>query len=319
MNLNTGKKRLFFAKLCLFVFLATYFFSLKLFACPIPVYQYALEHWQAELYILEVFVPEKTSKETEQAWKEIQEAEKKLTANFKIKKLETAPKEANNKAWMKLFYPERSRRRDTIWQAELNAENVKKLLFSPVRTELAKSLADRTSVVWLLVLSGNRKEDKKLQKHIDENLQHFLATVVIPEESDWGGETIYLDHEVNFKLLTLRKDDPKEELLVKMLYRSEADLESDFADTALLFPVFGRGIMLYALVAEGINRWTLEKAIDFLTGSCSCQVKAANPGLDLLLSLPWNELVIPSTPASVGGTVGAETFIEAIEKQKEQN
>jgi hypothetical protein len=56
-------------------------------------------------------------------------------------------------------------------------------------------------------------------------------------------------------------------------------------------PVFGRGRALCALPGEQITPPVLKEAIAFLTGSCSCEVKELNPGLDLLMTANWAEAV----------------------------
>jgi hypothetical protein len=50
----------------------------------------------------------------------------------------------------------------------------------------------------------------------------------------------------------------------------------------------------------------LKEALAFLVGSCSCEVKELNPGLDLLMAANWNEAVEgnrlsdPPLPALIG-------------------
>jgi hypothetical protein len=56
----------------------------------------------------------------------------------------------------------------------------------------------------------------------------------------------------------------------------------------MLFPVFGRGRVLYALVGGGIEPANIEKAARFLIEGCSCIVKRDNPGTGLLLDTDWS-------------------------------
>jgi hypothetical protein len=107
-------------------------------------------------------------------------------------------------------------------------------------------------------------------------------------------------------------------MFVRMLLASEADLDQDFAGEAMVFPVYGRGLILYALVGRGINNWTVERAARFLISPCSCQVKAANPGTDLLLTVDWAARVKPMTPAAVGGTTGAGDFLKEYDRAREE-
>ncbi len=292
-------------------------------ACPIPVYQYALEHWPADDYILEVFLPGELTAAESVAWKLLQTAlpDEGRRVNLKLRRqsFSDAPAAAAGRGFMRLYYPRRARRSRSVWQGPLTPENLERLLDSPCRQRLGKALAARTSVVWILLKCGDRDKDVRAEKLVRENLDHLAKCIVIPEQADWGGQTINLDFNVNFQLLTLERNNPAEEVFLNMLLESETDLRKDFADEPLLFPVFGRGLLLYALAAGGINRWTLEKAVGFLTGACSCQVKAANPGLDLLLMLDWNSLVIPMTPSAVTGTLGPAEFLRGAQAEKENN
>jgi len=60
----------------------------------------------------------------------------------------------------------------------------------------------------------------------------------------------------------------------------------------IVFPVFGRGRALFALVGEGINSDNLREAIAFITGPCGCEIKMMNPGVDLLMSVNWDASVM---------------------------
>jgi hypothetical protein len=73
-----------------------------------------------------------------------------------------------------------------------------------------------------------------------------------------------------------------------MLLSTEPDLAA--VREPIVFPIFGRGRALYALVGKGIRAETIEQAATFLIGKCSCQVKEQNPGTDLLLTADWKAL-----------------------------
>ena len=73
---------------------------------------------------------------------------------------------------------------------------------------------------------------------------------------------------------------------ISILINSEPDL-FDYMSYPMAFPVYGRGRALYALVGAGINEWNINEACAFITGACSCEVKALNPGVDLLMMVDW--------------------------------
>ena len=93
--------------------------------------------------------------------------------------------------------------------------------------------------------------------------------------------------ELKFSILQVKRDDPKESLLVRMLAGPKAGelLEGK----PFVAPVFGQGRVLGAWPADTMDAEGIEEASFFLTGACSCQVKAQNPGWDLLLSVDWKK------------------------------
>jgi hypothetical protein len=63
----------------------------------------------------------------------------------------------------------------------------------------------------------------------------------------------------------------------------------------MVFPLFGRGRAMPALVGAGITPENIKDAAAFLAGPCSCEVKRDNPGVDLLLTADW-ERAAPMEP-----------------------
>ncbi len=90
---------------------------------------------------------------------------------------------------------------------------------------------------------------------------------------------------ISFSVLRLSRTDPKEKLFVQMLLNSESDLTT--FEEPMVFPVFGRGRVLYALVGAGIGKPTIQKGCYFLTGPCTCEIKDLNRGTDLLMDMDW--------------------------------
>jgi hypothetical protein len=80
-----------------------------------------------------------------------------------------------------------------------------------------------------------------------------------------------------------------EQVLMPMLLNFYPGLEEP--DEPLLFPVFGRGRAVGVLKADEIEALNLEDVIAFLLNPCSCQIKVANPGFDLMLKGDWYSLL----------------------------
>src|SRR5207248_4635023 len=87
--------------------------------------------------------------------------------------------------------------------------------------------------------------------------------------------------------LRLSRRDTEETDLLRMLLGMEDDLED--RKEPIVYPVFGRGLALWAIVGKGITQENIDRAAKFLVGPCSCEIKAQNPGVDLLLTADWEE------------------------------
>ncbi len=282
-----------------------------LWACPIPVYQYALEHWSSDPYELTLKMGHAPAGEQKDALAILQRAADgdPPPANVRL----TIEHLEGDAARLEVRYPAIARSRQTVWDGDLSVEAAKLLLSSPARTRVGEALARRTTAVWLLLESGNRQTDGDAEALLRRELARLEKELIIPETAEWGGQEVKIDHNVNFQVIRIRRDDPAERMFVRMLLASEADLETEFKDQPIVFPIYGRGLILYALVGRGINASTIGEAIAFLTGPCSCQIKAGNPGTDLLMDTDWTAKVAATTPASVGETVGAGSFLRRMD------
>ena len=218
---------------------------------------------------------------------------------------------------MQVRYPASSRQRNPIWSGPFSAEAVQALLHSSVREKLASSLLDRKTAVWVL-LDG--KEPSKNDAAFDllrKELARLERTLVLPSSATWQDQMVQIYDTISFEIVRLRRDDPQEQMLVKMLLMSEPDLV-EFGAVPIAFPIYGRGLILHALVDKGINRWTVGDTGAFLAGPCSCQVKAGNPGLDLLMSVDWKANVEPLTAQTPAAPVGTGGFLRRLEEAKDE-
>jgi hypothetical protein len=180
------------------------------------------------------------------------------------------------------------------WAGPWSGAAAEAVLDSPVRKELGRLLLRGDSVVWILVESGLKERDEaaatllqaELRKQEVASYQAATAAAADPEEADPEAEAPI---RVAFPVLRLSRGDPAEQVFLSMLLNTESDLQT-YADQPIVFPVFGRGRVLYALVGRGIQPNHIAEACEFLTGPCSCEVKDQNPGTDLLLSLDWEHI-----------------------------
>ncbi|MDZ4404653.1 hypothetical protein [Prosthecobacter sp.] len=247
----------------LFLFAAT-----AAFACSVPVFRYALEHWAADPY--RVTVPHGT----------------KLDGNFKVTTTD-APK-------IELRQPASMRNEEVIWSAEFNEANVKALVDSPARQQIAERLGAGESAVWVLLESGDKAKDDEAAKFLDERLEYLTGVMELPklDQQDIKNGLVSVPGDglqLAFSTLRVKRDDAAERAFIAMLLASEPDLRE--IEEPIAFPIFGQGRVLYALVGRGIKVETIDRAAQFLIGSCSCQVKEQNPGVDLVMAVDWKQMV----------------------------
>jgi hypothetical protein len=152
--------------------------------------------------------------------------------------------------------------------------------------------------VWVLLDSGDAAKDTAAARLIEERLKYLESVLQLPklEAQDIANGLVSVGQEglrLEFSLLRLSRNNPNERPFIQMLLGAEADL--DEMKAPIVFPVFGQGRALYALVGDGIKDETIEKAATFLIGKCSCEVKEQNPGMDLLLAADWKTIVESQT------------------------
>ena len=277
-------------------------------ACPIPVFRYALEFWDADPYIVEVYYKNSlTPREQELVDRLLMvSAGGESKANIELRDLDIEgnideltrgyinrlkPQEF---PWIVLRYPRVSGIDVVIWSGPLNAGNVDRMLGSPVRDDVARKLAGDATTVWVLLESGDSQKDRAALDLLKRELSRLEQTLVLPDPELWldrprGGSDVQTPV-INFDLVTVSRDDPREEFFVRMLMNIEGDL-GQFENEPIVFPVYGRGIAMYAIVGRGINQWNIGEAAEFLTGPCSCQAKLLNPGVDMLMAMDWDGVV----------------------------
>jgi len=239
------------------------------FACSVPVFRYALEHWEADAY--RVTAP----------------AGAKLPENYVVA-TGTEPK-------IELRQPKSARNDAVIWSAPFSEANVAVLVDSPARKQIAERLANGESAVWVFLESGDAAKDSAALKLLEERIDYLGGVMNLPklDDQDIKNGLVSIPGDglrLAFSIVKVKRDDNAEAAFVAMLLASEEDLRG-FQNEPMAFPMFGQGRALYALVGKGIRAETIDEAAQFLIGSCSCQVKEQNPGMDIAMAVDWRQLV----------------------------
>ncbi len=297
-------------------------------ACDVPVFSYAMQHWAADPYRISVFHDSDLTPAEEALLEQFAAvaAHEALETNLELHRIDvrTATDEhllAFQREYVPetlpavvVQYPVSSGIQRPLYVGPLTETLLGELADSPVRKEIIDKLVGGSVAVWVLLESGNRRDDNAAAKVLETELQRMEQVLQLPEVSVWAwSDTLYQAVEegmgIRFPLIRLSRDAPEERLLVKMLLNSEPDLP-EIEDAPMVFPIYGRGLALYALVGKGINEWTIADACEFVVGPCSCQIKASNPGTDLLLSANWSQHIGESRHDQVAPLAGFADFFE---------
>ena len=295
-------------------------------ACSVPVFRYALERWPADMYRLIVFHRGALS-EDEKAdiakLKALQESEYGMPplGVFPVDVTGEIPK-ALAPVWEKeqkrekagklpravLMYPAATMPEGIAWTGDLGVATHVVGELSPLRRELARRLIDGQTAVWILVEKGDDKADDEAEKTLAETLGEMKKELKLPHQVD-PADAQYdtsmdegVELKIEFSVMRLAADDPKETLFMSLL----RGLLGDELDESLpmAVPVFGRGRALAVISKEHLTDETIADVCFFLVGPCSCQVKAQNPGFDILLPVNWDGLVM--------GMIGADEALPPL-------
>jgi len=275
------------------------------FACSIPVFRYALERWPADYYEAVLIHRGQLTENDKQLLNELRQEGSETeglmnlyisevpisigitsSTDEKVKSLLMSEQLPETLPVLVLWYPGHKGRTPPIWQCQLTPSTVAALLHSPTRQKLAERLIEGQTAVWIFVESGNADKDKAALQLLEQELE--TATRELKEEAESIPDELGVPEiTYSFSILSVSRSDPNERMLLTLLLNSEPDLD-EYSDKPVMFPVFGRGRALYALIGEGITSDNIRETIYFLTGPCGCEIKMMNPGMDILMAANWD-------------------------------
>lgn len=294
-------------------------------ACNIPVFRYALENWQPDPYRIAVVHRGALTDEQYETFRTLQQASSHPTkpANVVVFDVDLDAERSDGERreipetferlvrhefgeatitqpTIAVYFPDGVGR--AIWQGSLDAENVSRLIDSPIRQEVTKRLVDGQSAVWILINSGDIEKDKLAEATLSEKLSLANEKVLLPDQQLIEAEDEFradnpIELRVDFSMVVVDRENLAEQAFVAMLLHSEEDL-SEF-DEPIAVPIFGRGRTYFALIGKGINEDNVLENCGFVCGACSCQVKQANPGIDTLMAFDWSAKITGSAMPDV--------------------
>lgn len=269
-------------------------------ACNVPVFRYALEHWDPSRYELVVFSRGPIGAEGRAALARLGKAGANLDVSvddvsqvIPERHAILAPGAADDLPLMVLAHTDV---RDpnaslvSVWRRPLDSKLLAITASSPARRQAAEQLIRGVSAVWIMVECGNPAQNKATADLLKQTFASVAAESSLTGKTDENLIKFSIPLRVDFSLLRVSRNDPAEQFLITLLMGLVPDSERS-RDVPMVFPVFGRGRVLCGLAGEAISEPRIKEAIVFLLGDCSCEIKEQNPGMDLVTDTDWNRRV----------------------------
>jgi len=299
-------------KITAFLFL---FLCINIFACSVPVFRYALERWHPDPYVIQLNYNTPHTNKLSEILETLRTFD--FDYSFIIEKIKTSGKSPQ----INLLYPKISGLKTNVWKGSMTVNNIKKILDSPARREIARRIIGGDSAVLLLLEGDNEKRNNEVAASLMTNIPIVEGNIKLPHEyTDIPEEDLQIyDTNIVFKLSMLRlsKTNSDDKILINMLTRLLPDsIPKDSFPIA--YPIFGRGRMLTAMFAKDITERNLQGLCEYISGECSCEIKGQNPGIDLLFAVDWDSLIKPGIDlnATLPPLSGFSEFIPAPPQAK---
>lgn len=303
------------------VFIALLITVLPAVACQVPVFRYALERWPPDFYQLVIFHEEPLTEAQEAVYKDLKARvdSEELPANMHVDTLNVLEKPDHDLAvWFKqqedvntpsmvLFYPTMNREILPAWKGEVTEANAARLLDSPYRRQILGGILRGDSAVWVLLESGNKEKDDALVTLLNTQLKEVRDVLEIPDGvmTQEEAEEAFSDPQsvpfgfdpsnvlrseiplhINFSVMRMSREAEGEDIFHQMLLNRYSDVPQE-SEVPLLYVVFGQGRVLGPITEAEIEEDAIYSAAQYLCGACSCEVKAQNPGMDVVMSINW--------------------------------
>lgn len=288
-------------------------------ACSTPVFRYALEMWPAFDYQVKVIITQDLNADQEEALKMLQSAN---SGAFKTNVVVQISKDPTNYGIESLSNPQililaptEQKGKDIIWKGDLNIENAKRVINSPARSAIIENIRKGDAITWVLLEGSDPVKNDKAKQTLKKELDRLSKELMLASDAtDVDGNPLDINiikKGVSFSMITIDRQDRKEEIFANTLLHSEPDLP--FIKAPIAFPIFGRGRVLYALVGNGIKPKLIQKTCETVIGWCSCTIKEDNPGADLLFTANWEAVAGDSTwvkPVELPEISGLSGFVQ---------
>ncbi|MEO1995184.1 MAG: hypothetical protein ABGZ17_07910, partial [Planctomycetaceae bacterium] len=272
--------------------------TLSATACSVPVFRFALERWKSDPYPVIVFHRGPLTDEQQSTVAILAPAglAGDLFSNVSLERvdLDTLPADSPQGRYLHELWKQQDSQTlphvvvnfpipnaFPVWSgplADFAKLPAKQLLDSPQRRVIADRILKGATGVFLLLESGDPAKDRAAADLITAELAKLEKSLKLPEldQQDIDNGLISVDPaslKIAFSLVTVSREDSAEQLLVRMLMGCDPLIGNlrEYKDEPMVFPVFGRGRVLYTLVGKGINTENMAEACGHLVQSCTCE------------------------------------------------
>ncbi len=267
-------------------------------ACSVPVFRYALERWPADPFEVTIFHRGALTGAEQEIVKALTQAGDQA-ANVALTTVDVsqsvpahltglwASNQTTTLPAMIVQFPRADRIERPCWIGPLTVDNTRRLVDSPARREIAQRILKGDSAVWVLLEGENAEENNRAAQLLENELGKLQKEMQLPE-LDLSDPRVNPDIElkIQFSLLRVSRSDPAEQLFVAMLLGTDEALGK--VTGPIVYPIYGRGRALVALTPEHLTADNIAQVAYFVCGSCSCEIKSLNPGVDLLVAADWD-------------------------------
>ena len=254
-------------------------------ACNVPVFRYALERWPPGSFDVTLYHNGPLPPPEQAVANALKEASDKAAVNFGLYVVDVPGPTNVPLPWLTVDFPASRTAGACAWRGPFTTEAGRRLLDSPARRELANRLVKGDSIVWVLI-----DGDAAATRLLDTESRRLEKQIAIPPANPSDPLTAgNSELKIAFSTLPIGRADPAEAIFVSMLLATDPALTNATGPAA--FPVFGRGRVLTALTGRELNAESIDDVAGFVCGSCSCEVKEQNPGVDLLIAANWDEAI----------------------------
>ncbi|MEE9603638.1 MAG: hypothetical protein V3V75_10055 [Thermoguttaceae bacterium] len=268
-------------------------------ACTTPVYRYAMINWIPAPYRFYHFHDGQISEQqavVNRLLDELAIAEP-ATTNMMFRSVNTSDQEqmeliaglvkrawkSHNQATMHLVMTPWG---DELFAGELDEKMVRAMIDSPLRKRVCKLLDEGKTGVLLLLKGDDETENERAEKVITDALAKIAK---FAHSEDVSPD---LPSNIDIGVVAVSRADPAEQWLVRILLSVEEDLnDPEYASSAMVFAVLGRGTAMLPYIGEGISEENMIGCVMDLTGPCSCTIKSNCPAEDLLMQWDWSGVV----------------------------